>query len=828
MCPTRRYPNKQNPGAGSSGREGSNSPSANRYPGRDPRTAGSANRPNVVGSGNYPTATSRGLRSSDQIDRIRNRAAQEREAKRAAESGEAQTSQPFQQVAPGNNPGHVSQPFRQVAPSNTHKQPAAAGNASGALPSSTRKNPRRTDTGNSQGMGNGRPRPRQRQASMQPDRRRPGGRPAPAQQNGKMKANSRRNAMGTGSIGAPNLYTGNQPGNGRRKRKGSRISPLKLKVAAVIVVVLLVAGGIDSLINGDRIYAGVQIGDVSVAGMTKEEASSAVSAQYAERVSSNVDTFFATQNDLENPKETDTDSNIEQQISYEQSLSDRTQWTVTGNEVDAELNIVPLVDEAFEVGRSNLGPVGRVLSTLFGYSIDPACSFNDSLLDTLRDQMTAAVGTKRVNYDIKVEDGIASVTDGNEGDEVTRKWLTDHLNAALLSSDQNSKDVLETEHLTLQVREADAQKVADTVNKSISAGAVFKYEDQSWTASKTDLGSWVKTSVVQDGGGWKLQPSFDADSAKPQILSSLHSNVQDEGLTVTFDKDANGTITVSTTAQGSVPLASEAVNQMNETFFANQERTEAQTVEVQSASIPSTLSLDDAYAFGLIGEISSFTTQYSSGASERINNIHTAASLLNNSICKAGEKWSFNDIAGEATEDKGYQSAHAIVGGSYTDAVGGGICQVATTVFNSVYTAGYPVPRRYNHTLYIESYPKGRDAAIAYPDKDLVWQNDTSSDVLLVMSYTSTSVTCTLVGVSPQYQVSTDYGEWQAGQSYSTTYKTDNTLASGKEYVESTGVNGSSITIVRTVKDKSGNVLHKDEFTSNYSPKNKVIVKGTA
>ena len=136
--------------------------------------------------------------------------------------------------------------------------------------------------------------------------------------------------------------------------------------------------------------------------------------------------------------------------------------------------------------------------------------------------------------------------------------------------------------------------------------------------------------------------------------------------------------------------------------------------------------------------------------------------MLSNSIIKAnGGTWSFNDTAGEATEDKGYQNAGAIVGGEYSDAIGGGICQVATTVFNAIYDAGYPITERHNHTLHIESYPEGRDAAIAYPYMDLVWQNDTSSDVILVMSYSNSSVTATLWGVDPGYEVSTDYGEWK-------------------------------------------------------------------
>lgn len=85
---------------------------------------------------------------------------------------------------------------------------------------------------------------------------------------------------------------------------------------------------------------------------------------------------------------------------------------------------------------------------------------------------------------------------------------------------------------------------------------------------------------------------------------------------------------------------------------------------------------------------------------------------------------------GEANEEAGFQAAHAIINGEYDDAIGGGICQVATTVFNAVYEAGYPVTERRNHSLYISSYPTGRDAASAYPDLDLTWVNDGTSDVL--------------------------------------------------------------------------------------------------
>lgn len=767
-----------------------------------------------------PESVERTLRSSERINRIR-----EQGAKRT-------------QVQPPRQPVNQAKKKQSQSASNCPvSKPERNQNASmrGVRPSSSRAE-----------IGSQRPSSSARTASRQNDAL-PRNRVNAVQR--QIKPNRPRHsssALGQSHL-AKGIYSqrevsGNRPstrgGLGRASNAGARATSShkkvtsfnKIAVACVALLAILVFCGVDGLINGNKIYEGVAIGDVAVGGLTKDEAVDRVSGEYSQRVSSNVATFFTTQDNLDNPKNSDTDANIEEQISYEESLSNRTQWTIPSNEVEATLDIDSLVEQAFEVGRSDGSIFGRIGAGIFGKNIPLICSYNDEKITSLSDQMTSAVGKKRINFGISINNGVASVTDGNDGNEVTTEWLTSHLNETFLGTEPSTKTVLETQYMPLQANENDAKKAADTVNASIAAGASFVYGDQTWNASSSDLGNLITTNLLEEGKDhWVLTPVFDDSKTKNALFSSLHSNIDSDGLQVSFAKDGNGQIVVSSNAKGTAPVASDVMDELNTTFFVSETRTQAPQISVPSADIPSSLSFEDAKSFGLITDISSFTTQYSSGNEARVNNIHTAADLLSGSIAKAnGGSWSFNDIAGEATPDKGYQAAGAIVGGEYSDAVGGGICQVATTVFNSVYLAGYPIEKRYNHTLYIESYPKGRDAAIAYPDLDLVWKNDTTSDVLLMMSYTSTSVTATLWGVDPEYQVSTEYGEWKKGEPYSTTYKTDNTVASGKEYVKTTGVDGSSITIVRTVKDHEGKILHEDSFTSTYAPKNKVIVKGTA
>ena len=163
-------------------------------------------------------------------------------------------------------------------------------------------------------------------------------------------------------------HSSSRGGLGRASNAGAKAmsnhkkvaSPNKVAIACIALLAVLAICGVDGLINGNKIYEGVVIGDVAVGGLTKDEAVDCVSGEYSQRVSSNVATFFTTQDNLDNPKTTDTDANIEEQISYEESLSNRTQWTIPSNEVEATLDIDSLVEQAFEVGRNDGSIIGRI------------------------------------------------------------------------------------------------------------------------------------------------------------------------------------------------------------------------------------------------------------------------------------------------------------------------------------------------------------------------------------------------------------------------------------------------------------------------------------
>ncbi|HEX9093302.1 MAG TPA: VanW family protein, partial [Coriobacteriia bacterium] len=157
---------------------------------------------------------------------------------------------------------------------------------------------------------------------------------------------------------------------------------------------------------------------------------------------------------------------------------------------------------------------------------------------------------------------------------------------------------------------------------------------------------------------------------------------------------------------------------------------------------------------------------------------------------------------------------------------GGGICQIGTTFFNTVFFSGLPVVERKNHSFYISHYPLGRDATVTWNGPNLRWKNDTSSWILIRVSYTNSSVTVSLYGTDPGYDVAYTTSAWSGMRAHPVKEIKDPTLPVGARVVEDGGVDGGNITVVRTVT-KAGAVVRTDTFVSKYNPKEETVRVGT-
>ncbi|MFD3450134.1 VanW family protein [Microbacteriaceae bacterium 4G12] len=128
-----------------------------------------------------------------------------------------------------------------------------------------------------------------------------------------------------------------------------------------------------------------------------------------------------------------------------------------------------------------------------------------------------------------------------------------------------------------------------------------------------------------------------------------------------------------------------------------------------------------------------YETNLGGSTGGRIENIRLSSSTVSGVILGKGDRFSFNSLVGDTTADKGYQLGKEIIDGKLVDGYGGGVCQTSSTLFNAADQAGLKMVERTSHSKQVGYVPKGRDATIAYPYLDLVFENTSDKPVKLVM-----------------------------------------------------------------------------------------------
>lgn len=608
-------------------------------------------------------------------------------------------------------------------------------------------------------------------------------------------------------------------------------------ILAVLVVSCVVA--LDSTFTADRIYKGVSVGDVDLSNMTLDEATDSINETYIPRLTATSVYIYADE-------ETAASANLDlkmienealaEQVSFEEAQENKKLWITSAQALEASLPARAMAESAMAVGRET-GFMDRLSALVSGKSIPVYADFNETLLSNLIADINATLGYPIQDFGIAFnDDAVAEVTEGNDGYVLNNEAFTKRINKELLADESSLVGfVAKVEHAPVKIDRETAQLTCDAINAVMPESVTFTSDGKDYTFAKATIAEWLGTEAAEAEGRSLLKPFVDRDLASPSVLAELNEDGTGSTVSVRFLKEG-GNIVVQPEGEVAIPNIEEALRTLNGSMFDEFYATAAVPAGAEVPAIPinteqytGVLSVDDALSYGLVTRFSTFTTQYThtTSTANRTFNIHLAADRIGDSIVAAdGGRWSFNEIAGPCDEANGFREAGVIESGEYTTGIGGGICQVATTVFNAVYASGLPVNERHNHSLYSASYPAGRDAAIAYDTLDLEWTNTTKSDVLVKTSHTDTSVTVTLIGTAPGLTVSTDTGEWVEGEKYSTKYEVDESLGANESYVKIAGTDGMQITVVRTVKDADGNVVQKDTFKSVYSPITRVIAFG--
>lgn len=229
------------------------------------------------------------------------------------------------------------------------------------------------------------------------------------------------------------------------------------------------------------------------------------------------------------------------------------------------------------------------------------------------------------------------------------------------------------------------------------------------------------------------------------------------------------------------------------------------------------------------GMITSAITNASSSSKNRLSNIRRALELINGTCLKPGETFSFNGVVGQRTTDRGFKTATAYSGGAVVEDVGGGICQVSTTLFNAAVKADLDIVERHNHSLTVAYVDKGKDAAVNWGSQDLRFTNNSSDNVYICCYLTDDKrVRVGIFGrLLPNGETITVEGKTTGRVSYQTIYEANPSMATGETKVVQGGKVGYNAVAYKIRWDANGNEISNELLCkSSYRATNEIIQYG--
>lgn len=592
---------------------------------------------------------------------------------------------------------------------------------------------------------------------------------------------------------------------------------------AVVVTVSFLIAGVDALASAGRIHPGVRVGDVQVGSLTVVDARARIRAESAKRLARPVT-----------------------------ARSGSRTWTVTSEAVGAKVDVIGSVERADRVGRT--GGLGRMIAeraaAIFGgVSVAAKVDGEPELTASVLARIEQAVAVPARDASVVVDGVSVRLVGSRPGLRVrTARAQADIL--AAFFTDSRSATIL-TEPAPVSVSDADAAAALRDAGRLVAGPVSVLYKGAMHNVAREGVAAWVAFGVrpvdprtgqplPSDAGTGPAQasgsaaPTLSAAPAGRSVLVAYFDAAKIGGTIAPFTKGvgrpaidakfvaAKGRVSIKPSQVGLGPDLGSLASDLAHACITGQPR----RAELKLAQTQPRLTTEQAKAMRISDRISAFTTTFNPGNLPRTNNIRLLSGALDNKLVAPGATFSFNAAAGERTARKGYQEAPAIVNGKLVPQLGGGVCQVGTTFFNTVFLSGLPIIERRNHSFYISHYPKGRDCTVSWGGPDFKWKNDTANWILIRTQISGGSLTISLYGTDPGYQVDFTTGGFTNVRPYTVTEMKDPTLTKGAKVIEDPGADGSTVTVVRTVL-KAGKVVRTDTFVSHYNPKEEVVRVGT-
>ena len=240
------------------------------------------------------------------------------------------------------------------------------------------------------------------------------------------------------------------------------------------------------------------------------------------------------------------------------------------------------------------------------------------------------------------------------------------------------------------------------------------------------------------------------------------------------------------------------------------------------------ITLDEIGTEAFPDQLSTFTTRYDVSDVDRSTNLRLASEKINGTVLKPGETFSYNKTVGARTIAAGYKNAKVYESGKVVDGIGGGICQVSSTLYNAALLANLEIVERRNHQFVTSYVGAGRDATVVYGQTDFKFKNTRKYPIRIVVTTNAGILKISIFGIKEENEYTFKFNTKTVSSiPYTTQYIEDSSLPAGTEKVEQKGANG-LITETYITKMLDGKVVSTELLSRDtYSAMTRIIRRGT-
>ena len=579
----------------------------------------------------------------------------------------------------------------------------------------------------------------------------------------------------------------------RTRRRRGRIRLKRLIAAGIVIGLVAVALLIDSTLYYNKVHAGVTVSGLSLGGLTHDEATAALT-RYVQGAQKNPITL----------------------------TSGDKKWTLSPSDVGTEIDVAQAVTTAMDVTRKSnffVDALRRFKLYFSGSNVPLRGTVDTALMDNFLEHIAEQLDVPPVNSGLAITDGQIKVVEGRKGSVVDQVTLRGQLKSLLFT--------LHTTELPVPIIVKDpavqaksTQEALSGARTMISAPVNLTNGDTGWTLTTEEIAAYMDFTAKEQGGVSVLVPYLSADKMKP-FFDQIRGKVATPGADATWASDGNKAWVVPASPGRSLDVEATAA-----ALTAAALQTSNRTAEVAVQDSEPKLTTDEATAMGIKDRLATYTTEYV-GTEDRQHNVKlTTKYAVADNLLAPGEEYNFDKHIGPRTEDRGYRLAKGITGaGKLEDVLGGGICQVSTTLFNAVFEAGLKVTERHNHTLFINHYPPGRDATVTTEGYNFRFVNDTDHYILIRGTSDGIKTTFSIYGTYDGRTVKSVFSGFTYGPKRPEVTVTNSSLGVGTTLVDIAGQSSRSCWVKRTVTYADGK-SKTDTFFSEWPEYPKVTEVG--